>query len=78
MFEITVLCFGFISVLKKKGEFCLPPFRGFFWDATSERMTIGHQRGETNVVKPSPSHRVRKLRKEKKEDDLDDFGFQLF
>lgn len=29
-------------------------------------------------MKPSPSHRVRKLRKEKKEDDLDDFGFQLF
>lgn len=62
---------------KKKGEFC-HLFEFFFWDATSERMTLGHQRGETNVVKPSPSHRVRKLRKEKKEDDLDDFGFQLF
>lgn len=62
----------------EKTGWVLPPFWVFFWDATSESLTIGNQRGETNVVKPSPSHRVRKLRKEKKEDDLDDFGFQLF
>lgn len=44
--SLKLPCSVLASFLFWKKGWVLPPFWVFFWDATSERMTIGHQRGE--------------------------------